>query len=342
MEANNRAVRRYLAKLAMAASSATVAVSAAVLGLAAVVPPATAAAAYPEKPINLVVPFPAGGAVDTLGRIFANSIGAQTGQSVVVENRGGANGSIGTEAVVRAAPDGYTVLIAANGYATNPTIQPKRSFNEINDLAPVAYVGHAPLILVVAADSPYNSFEQLVEAAKVKPEAVSYATSGNGSAPHFASELMAITTKTELMHVPYKGGSPALLDLVTGRVTFMFLNPLEAVPQVASGKLKALMVDSEARIPQLPDVPTAKELGYPDLEAKVWWGFAVPAGTPDDVIRKLNGYINTALKDRAVLQQLEKMAVQPGGGSVEQFKTFYAEQVDKWAEVAKQAGLVPN
>src|SRR5690606_1484221 len=161
---------RYLAKLAMAASSATVAVSAAVLCLAAVVPPATAAAAYPEKPINLVVPFPAGGAVDTLGRIFANSIGAQTGQSVVVENRGGANGGIGTEAVVRAAPDGYTVLIAANGYATNPTIQPKRSFNEINDLAPVAYVGHAPLILVVAADSPYNSFEQLVEAAKVKPE----------------------------------------------------------------------------------------------------------------------------------------------------------------------------
>lgn len=326
--------RGPIARLIQASTTATL--------LAAAVMAAPAYAAYPDRAITMVVPFPAGGAVDTLGRIFANSISAQSGQSVIVENRGGANGSIGTEAVVRAAPDGYTVLIAANGMATNPTIQPKRSFNETTDLAPVAYVGHAPLILVTAADSPYNTFEQLIEGAKKQSEAVSYATSGAGSAPHFASELLAITTKTDLLHVPYKGGSAAKLDLVTGRVNFMFLNPLEAVPQIEAGKLKALIVDSDHRLPQLPEVPTAKELGYPDLEAKVWWGFSVPAGTPDDVIETLNGYINTALKDPEVLQQLEKMAVQPGGGSVGDFKTFFDEQVKKWAEVAKQANLVPN
>jgi Uncharacterized protein conserved in bacteria len=303
---------------------------------------APAMAAYPERPITLVVPFPAGGAVDTLGRIFANSISAQTGQSVIVENRGGANGSIGTEAVVRAAKDGYTVLIAANGMATNPTINPNRSFNEAKDLAPVAYVGHAPLILVTAADSPYNSFNDLIEAAKKKKDAISFATSGAGSAPHFASELLAITTNTELLHVPYKGGSPAKLDLVTGRVTFMFLNPLEVFPQVQAGKLKALAVDSEQRLQQLPNVPTTRELGYPDLEARVWWGFSVPAGTPDDIIEKLNGYINNALKDPEVLKQLEKMAVQPGGGSVADFKKFYDDQLKKWADVAKKANLGTN
>ena len=311
-----------------------------VLAVAAVATPALAE--YPERPITLVVPFPAGGAVDTLGRIFADSISTQTGQSVIVENRGGANGSIGTEAVVRAAPDGYTLLIAANGMATNPVINPKRSFNETTDLAPVAYVGHAPLILVVGGESEYNSFEQLIDAAKKQSEAISYATSGAGSAPHFASELLAITTGTELLHVPYKGGSPAKLDLVTGRVSFMFLNPLEVFPQVEAGKLKALAVDSDERLSQLPNVPTTGELGYPDLEAKVWWGFSVPAKTPEDVIEKLNGYINNALKDPKVLAQLEKMAVQPGGGSVADFKAFYDEQVKKWADVARQANLVTN
>lgn len=331
----NSTSRRNFIRLLTAASTAT-------LFASGVVVPLAASAAYPERSITLVVPFPAGGAVDTLGRIFANSISTQSGQNVIVENRGGANGSIGTEAVVRASPDGYTILIAANGVATNPTIHPTRSFNEITDLKPVVYVGHAPLILVMAADSPINTFDQLVEAAKAQPEAISFATSGNGSAPHFASELMAITTKTKLLHVPYRGGAPALLDLVSGRVTFMFLNPLEAVPQIKSGKLKALMVDSDERLPQLPDVPTAKELGQPDLEAKVWWGFAVPAETPDDAIEILNTYINNALKDPDVQKQLEAMAVQTGGGSVGYFKSFYAEQVDKWADVAKQAELIPN
>src|SRR5690606_21349245 len=285
--------------------------SIAALGLAA-----PASAAYPDRPITLVVPFPPGGAVDTLGRLFADSINAQTGQAVVVENRAGANGNIGTEAVVRAAPDGYTLLIGANGLATNPTIYPSRSFNEGNDLAPVAYVGYAPLILVTAYDSPFKSFDELIQAAKAQPDGVSFATSGSGSAPHLASELLKLTTNTEMLHVPYKGGSPAKLDLVTGRVSFMFLNPLEAVPQVGAKKLSALMVDSPERLAQLPDVPTAKELGYSDLEAKVWWGFMVPKGTPADIIAALNGYINKALQDPKVQSKLEQMAVVIGGGSV--------------------------
>lgn len=301
--------------------------------------PMSAVAAYPDKPITLVVPFPAGGAVDTLGRIFADSISAQTGQPVIVQNRGGANGNIGTEAVVRSEPDGYTLLIAANGLATNPTIYPKRAFNEVNDLVRVAYVGYAPLILVVANDSPYKTFEDLIKAAKAAPESVSFATSGSGSAPHLASELLRITTDSKMLHVPYKGGAPAKLDLVTGRVSFMLLNPLEAVPQVEAKKLRALMVDSDKRIPQLPDVPTAKELGYPELEAKVWWGFAVPKGTPDEAVKALNTYVNKALEDKAVQEKLRQMAITVGGGTQEEFETYYKEQVAKWAAVVEKAGL---
>ena len=300
------------------------------------------AAAFPDKPITLVVPFPAGGAVDTLGRIFADKINEQTGQPVIVENRGGANGNIGTEAVVRSAPDGYKLLIAANGIATNPTLYPNRPFNELKDLAPVAYVGYAPLILVVAYDSPYKTFDDLIKAAKAEPESVSFATSGMGSAPHLASELLSLTTKTKMLHVPYKGGAPAKLDLVTGRVSFMLLNPLEAVPQVEGKKLRALMVDSPERISQLPDVPTAKELGYPNLEAKVWWGFAVPAGTPKENIDILNKNINMALKDPEVRKKMQDMAITIGGGTPEEFNKYFLDQVDKWAAVVKEAGIETN
>ncbi|PLC51602.1 LacI family transcriptional regulator [Pollutimonas subterranea] len=309
----------------------------AVIALGAVVAPASAA--FPEKPITLVVPFPPGGAVDTLGRIFADSISAQTGQPVIVENRAGGNGNIGTALVVNSAANGYTMLLAANGLATNPTMYPKRSFSELTDLTPVAYVGYAPLILVVAHDSPYKTFDDLIRAAKADQEAISFATSGSGSAPHLASELLRVTTDSHMLHVPYKGGAPAKLDLVTGRVTFMFLNPLEAVPQVEAKKLRALMVDSAERIPQLPDVPTAKELGYPDLEAKVWWGFAVPKGTPADVVQVLNQNINKALQDKTVQEKLQKMAITVGGGTSEEFATFFRDQVTKWAGVVKKAGL---
>ncbi|GAB2885734.1 Bug family tripartite tricarboxylate transporter substrate binding protein [Paralcaligenes ginsengisoli] len=308
------------------------------LGLAA----PSASAAFPEKPITLVVPFPPGGAVDTLGRIFADSISTQTGQPVIVENRAGANGNIGTEAVVNAAPNGYTVLLAANGLATNSTMYPKRSFNEVNDLALVAYVGYAPLILVVAYDSPFKTFGDLIKAAKAKPDSVSFATSGNGSAPHLASELLRITTKTEMLNVPYKGGSPAKLDLVTGRVSFMLLNPLEAMPQIEAKKLRALMVDSVERLAQLPDVPTAKDLGYPELEAKVWWGFAVPKGTPVQAIKTLNLDINKALQDKKVQDKLKKMAITIGGGTTAEFEAFFREQVSKWARVVKTAGISVN
>ncbi|NYT35888.1 tripartite tricarboxylate transporter substrate binding protein [Allopusillimonas soli] len=303
---------------------------------------APAHSAYPDKPLTLVVPFPPGGAVDTLGRLFADSISKQTGQSVIVENKAGANGNIGTEAVVRAPADGYTLLIAANGMATNPSLYTNRSFNEVDDLKRVAYLGYAPLILVVAYDSPFKSFNQLISEAKSKPGTISFATSGVGSAPHLATELLQIKTGTKLMHVPYKGGSPAKLDLVTGRVSLMFLNPLEAVPQVQAKKLRALVVDSPQRLPQLPDVPTAQELGYDGLQARVWWGFAVPAGTQDEVVNVLNKCINTALQDPQVKEKLDQMAVTTVGGSPQDFEKFYRDQVATWATVVKTAGISPQ
>lgn len=295
--------------------------------------------AFPAKPMTLVVPFPAGGAVDTLGRLFAEHISAQTGQTVIVENRGGANGNIGTEIVVKAPADGYTMLLAANGLATNSSVYPERSFNELKDLSPVAYVGYAPLIMVVAHGSELKSFGDVIDKAKADPNAISFASAGTGSAPHLASELLKLTTGTSMLHVPYKGGAPAKVDLVSGRVSFMFLNPLEVVPQIESKRLRALVVGSPERFDLLPDVPTYKELGLPELEAQVWWGFMVPAGTPKAAVDALNAQINQAMQKDVVKEKMKQLGMTAGGGTPEEFGTFLREQVDKWARVVKASNL---
>ncbi|MEB2399764.1 MAG: tripartite tricarboxylate transporter substrate binding protein [Alcaligenaceae bacterium] len=300
---------------------------------------AAAQAAFPVKPMTLVVPFPAGGAVDTLGRLFAEHISAQTGQAVIVENRGGANGNIGTEVVVKAPADGYTMLLAANGLATNSSIYPNRSFNELRDLSPVAYVGYAPLIMVVAQGSELKSFQDVIDKAKADPHAISFASAGTGSAPHLASELLKLTTGTSMLHVPYKGGAPAKVDLVSGRVSFMFLNPLEVVPQIEAKRLRPLVVGSAERFDLLPDVPTYKELGLPELEARVWWGFMVPAGTPKAVIDVLNAQINQAMRKDVVKEKMKQLGMVAVGGTPEEFGAFLREQVDKWARVVKASNM---
>ena len=294
---------------------------------------------FPSNPIHLVVPFPPGGAVDILGRLLAQHISKQTGQPVIVENKPGANGNVGTEAVVKARPDGYTMLLAANGLATNASLYRNRGFTEQKDLEPVAYLGYAPLIMVVPETSPYHSLKDVIAAAKADPTKISYASSGNGSAPHLASELLKLTSHTQMLQVAYKGGAPAIIDLTAGRVSFMFLNPLEAMPQINAHRLRPILVGSPKRFAPLPDVETATEAGFPELEATVWWGFVAPAHTPKDVVDKLNAEINEALSAPDVKTKLENMGVVAEGGSAEKFARYLDVQTAKWAKVIKAAGI---
>jgi len=315
--------------------------AAAVSALLALVPAgaARAQAAYPEKPIRMIVPFPPGGAVDLLGRLVGQHLGEQLGQSVIVENRAGANGNVGTEVVVRAPADGYTLLFASNGLATNASLYPNRSYTEARNLVPVAYVGASPLIMVTAADAPFNSLKDVLAAAGAKPGGVSYASAGNGSSAHLGTELLKQTAKVDILHVPYKGGAPAIVDLIAGRVSFMLLDPPQAMPQVRSGKLKAILVGSPRRLALLPDVQTTSEAGFTNLETTVWWGLMAPAGTPPAIVEKLNAEVNKALARPDVQTRFKELGVTSQPGSAADFARYLGDQTGKWASVIASAGI---
>ena len=301
--------------------------------------PAAQAAAYPDKPIHLVVPFPPGGAVDILGRLVGQKIGQQMNQTVIVENRAGANGSIGDDYAARANPDGYTLLFGANGLVTNPALYPSRPFSEMKTLTPIAYLGSSPLIMVVPEDSPAKSLKDIIDAAKADPGKITYASAGNGSSAHLGSEMLKSVAKVNMLHVPYKGGAPAIIDLTAGRVSFMLLDPPQAMPQIRGNKLRPLVVGSATRLPLLPEVPSAADAGYPDFDATVWWGFMAPKGTPPEIVAKLNGEINTALSSPDVKKVLDEMGVITKPGTPEQFGQYLQSQYDKWNALIKQAGI---
>jgi tripartite-type tricarboxylate transporter receptor subunit TctC len=303
---------------------------------------AQAQESYPDKPIRMVVPFPPGGAVDILGRLVAQHLGEQMKQAIVVENRSGANGSVGNEAAARAAPDGYTILLGANGLATNSSLYPTRSFSELKSLTPVAYVGSAPLIMVVPENSPSKSLKDIIDVARTDPTKISYASAGPGSSAHLGSELLKSVAKVGMLHVPYKGGAPALVDLTAGRVNFMLLDPLQAMPQIKSGRLRAIVVGSKDRLNLLPDVPSAAEAGYPDFEATVWWGFMAPMGTPPAIVDRLNAEINKALTSADAQKILAGMGVATKPESPQAFGNFLQAEAGKWAAVIKSASITAD
>ncbi|HEY0294762.1 MAG TPA: tripartite tricarboxylate transporter substrate binding protein [Bordetella sp.] len=309
------------------------------LGALSLGPAAQAQSSYPSKPIRLVVPFPPGGAVDMLGRLVGQHIGQQMNQSVIVENRGGANGRIGDVYAAHAAPDGYTLLFGANGLATNPSLYPNDSFSEIKTLTPVAYLGSSPLIMVVPQDSPAKSLKDIIDAAKADPSKIAFASAGNGSSAHLGSEMLKSVAKVSMLHVPYKGGAPAIIDLTAGRVSFMLLDPPQAMPQIRGNKLRPLVVGSNTRLPLLPDVPSAADAGYPDFEATVWWGFMAPKGTPPEIVDKLNSEINTALRSPDVQKVLGDLGVITKPGTPAEFGQFIQSQYSKWNALIKQAGI---
>ena len=294
---------------------------------------------FPSRPVKIVVPFAAGGAVDSVARVIGARLQEQIHQPVVVENKPGANADLGAQAVVASQPDGYTMLLGANTLATNPTLEKNLSYDPLKDLAPVAQVGYAPLVLVVPAAKPWKTIPEMVAQSKAAPNSFNYGTAGIGSSGHLATELLKSVTGLDATHVAYKGGTPALNDLVAGRLDLMLINPLEAVPHVKAGKLRAMAVSSNERIPSLPDVPTFDQAGVKGFDARVWWGFLVPAKTPPQVVAKLSQEIVAALKDPAVRSRLESMGAVVAPQDAAAFGRFLADETHKWAKVIREAKI---
>ena len=297
---------------------------------------------YPAKPIHIVVPFAAGGAVDAVARIVGQALSDRVKQPVIVENKPGASSNIGMEAVAKAAPDGYTLLMASNGIATNNALFPALPFDGRKDFVPVARVGYAPLVFVVPADSPDRTLAALIADAKAHPGKLTYGSAGNGTSGHLTGELFKSAAGIDVLHVPYKGGAPAITDLLGERISFMPINPIEVLANVKAGKLRALAVASDKRVPYLPDVPTTTEAGLPGFDATVWWGVVAPAKTPPAVVARLADEIGKALRDPAVAKRLEDAGVVVTPQTPEQFGQFIAAQTDLWTRVVKSAGIKPD
>jgi tripartite-type tricarboxylate transporter receptor subunit TctC len=316
---------------------AWVAAAAILLGL----PTAGSAQPYPAKSVRIVIAFPAGGSIDTLGRILAQKLSEQWGQSVVVENRPGAGGNLGAAAAAAAAPDGYTLHLGAQTLAVNPTIAPYQGFDPIRDFEPVILVATAQDVLMVAPDSPYRSVNDLVADAKARPGQLNYASLGPGSSAHLASVLFADVTGIKLQHVPYPTGmAQAVTDIMSGRISLWLATLGGALGNVQSGKVRALAVSGSARAEALPDVPTFKEQGVAMEEESTWFGFFAPKGTPKDIVAKVNGDVARILALDDIKARSATLGFRFIGGSPDKLAAFLKSETAKWAVVAKNADLV--
>ena len=297
------------------------------------------AAAYPAKPIRLVVPFPPGGATDILARAVGQRLTDAWGQPVIVDNRPGAGGNIGTELVAKSAPDGYTLEMGTVGtHAINASLYSKLPYDHVKDFAPVVLVAGVPNVLVVNPALPVSSVAELIAYAKANPGKLNFASSGNGTSIHLSGELFRTMAGVEITHVPYKGSAPALQDLIAGQVQLMFDNLPPSLPQIKAGRLKALAVTSAKRAPALPDVPTMAEAGLPGFEASSWFGILAPAGTPPAVVAKLNAEVAKWLASPEAQEKLLAQGANPAGGTPEDFAKHIAAETAKWAKVVKDSG----
>ena len=309
-----------------------------VLNLMALPAQAQAQTPYPTKPVRIVVGFSAGGSTDVLARILAKDMTEDLGQSFVVENKPGAGSNIAAELVVRAAPDGYTLFMMAVTNAINQTLYSNLKFDVIKDFSPIGLAAKVPNMLVINPKVPVNSVQELIAYAKKNPGALNFASSGAGTSIHMTGELFKLTTKLDIPHIPYKGSTPALTDLMGGQVQMMFDNMSTAWPLVQAGKLRALAITSPKRSPAAPDVPTMQESGFPGFDVSSWFGLAAPAGTPKEIIAKLNVAMNKVLAKPEVQKRLDDLGATNGTGSVEQFEQFVKSQTESWGVVVKSAG----
>ena len=314
-------------------------VAATAIALPLVLPFAAQAQSYPSRAVRLVVPFPAGGTTDLLARAMAQKLSEALGQQFVVDNRPGAGGNIGADTVAKSAPDGYTLLMGTVGtHAINPGLYPKMPYDHIKDFAPVVLVAGVPNVLVVHPAVPVRSVTELVTLAKDKPGTINFASSGAGTSIHLSGELFKSLTGAQITHVPYKGSAPALTDLIGGQVQIMFDNLPSALPHIKAGKLRAIAVTSTKRAPALPDLPTIAESGVSGFDASSWFGLLAPAGTPKDVIQRINAEANKALQSPEMKEKLLGQGAEAVGNSPEFFAEYIKAETAKWAKVVKESG----
>src|SRR5215813_4784924 len=296
------------------------------------------AQAYPTRPVRLIVPIAPAGASDITARLIGQWLSERLGQQFVIDNRPGGGNNIGTEAVVRAPADGYTLLLCGITNATNATIYDKLNFNFMRDIAPVAGISRGPLVMVVNPSIPAKSLPDFIAYAKANPRKVNMASAGNGSAPHVAGELFKMMAGIDMVHVPYRGGGPALNDLLGGQVQVYFATSVSSIGHIRAGRLRALAVTAATRSDALPDVPTVGEF-VPGYEASGWWGVGAPKNTPSQIIDKLNEAINAGLADPKLIPRLIDLGTEPMPMSSGEFGRLIADETEKWGKVIKFAGI---
>lgn len=296
------------------------------------------AQSYPTRPIKFVVGFGAGGATDVIGRLMAKKIGDALGQPIIIENKAGASSNIGAEMVFRAAPDGYTFYVCAITSAINVSLFPKLPFDFAKDFEPVALFANVPNILVVHPSVAAKSVKELIALAQAQPGKLSYASSGSGTSIHLSGELFKMLAKVDMVHIPYKGSAPAMIDMVGGQVQVMFDNMPSALPHVKAGKLRALAVTSAQRSPSAPDVPTMGEAGVPGFDVQSWFGLVAPKGTPKDIIARVNAEAVKALGSADIKERFMDLGAVPGPMSPEGFGDYIRAEITRWSEVVKVSG----
>lgn len=300
--------------------------------------PVSAQSVFPTKPVHIFVPYAAGGGVDILARTLGDVVSRQWGQTVVVENRPGAGGVVASQALVQAAPDGYTLIVVASGHATNPFLYPKIPYDTFRDFTPLSLLASSPNILLVRADSPFKSLSDVIAEAKAKPGSLSFAHAGTGTSTHLAGELLKALAKIDIEAIPYKGGAPAINDLLGGQIPLSFNNGPESVGQIQAGTVRALAVTTAARAPFLPDVPSMGET-VPGYDTEVWWGLLGPAAMPRDLVEKISRDFVAALKTDAVRERLAKLGASPIGSTPQAFDAKIHADYDKWGPIIQAAGI---
>jgi tripartite-type tricarboxylate transporter receptor subunit TctC len=298
-------------------------------------------ALYPSKPIRLIVGYPAGGASDVAARIVGQKLSERMGQSLVVENRPGSAGNIGAEAVAKAAPDGYTLLLGTISLSVNPSLYPKMNYDPLKDLSAISMISSTPFLLVVNVKSPYRTARDFLEVARgkagSKPGDINYGSAGNGSGSHLFTELLSNTAGIKLTHVPYKGAAPVVNDLLANQIHVAFDNIMTSLPLVNAGKLRALAVSTKQRSRVAPDIPTLDEVGVTGFDANAWFGLFAPIGTPREIVNQLSLEVAEVLKDSGVNEKLLQLGAEPMSSSPEFFGNFYKAEVLKWARVIQVA-----
>jgi len=310
-----------------------------VVALLCPVPGLTAEPQYPSRAVRLIVPLAPGGGNDILSRYIGNKLGQTTGQRIVIDNRPGAGGNIGTELAAKAAPDGYTLLMGGSAqFTTNPTLYRNLSYDTVRDFAPIILIADFPLLVLVHPSLPVRSIKELISFAKARPNAISYGSSANGGGPHLTVELMKSMTGTQMVHVPYKGAGPALADLVGGQISLLLNNPLSSLPYVKAGRIRAIAITSSKRLPVAPDIPTVSESGIPGFVATNWLGLFAPARTSPAIVTKVYDDVAKIVQQKDTIEWMTGQGMEPAGLSGGQFAERIRTDTAKWAEVIRISG----